>query len=147
MISAKASAAIDWLFEKSVRDTSTPGPEDHCRVIRKPEMDLPDDAEKRQLVVLNIASYVFRIVALFDFDTDTATTTYLAKMLRSKEAQLKDQALLDAYAEFVNMICGAVNRGLGEAFLAGMSTPFSLKAPARGMCPYWGHRVCNRSKW
>lgn len=140
MISPRAHAALDWLFEKSVRDTCVIGPEDHCAVIRQPQIVPADEAAKRQLVVLNISSYLFRIVTLFDFDTDAATSAYLGRLVRSKES-LKDQALCDAYAEFVNMICGAVNRRLGEAFPAGMSTPFllentcsrhvSLLAPAR----------------
>lgn len=126
MISPRANTALDWLFDKSVRDTCVIGPEDHCVVIRQPQMRLNDEAVKRQLVVLNISSYLFRIVTLFDFDTDAATSAYLGRLVRSKES-LKDQALRDAYAEFVNMICGAVNRRLGEAFPAGMSTPFLLE--------------------
>jgi len=117
MINANTSTAIDWLFEKSVRDNSVPGPEDHCVVTRTTEIPSTDEGAKRKLVVLNISSYVFRIVALFDFDSDAATTAHLAKIARRTDQTLEGQALLDAYTEFVNMICGAVNRGLSAARL------------------------------
>ncbi|MDR3411710.1 MAG: hypothetical protein P4L87_12345 [Formivibrio sp.] len=128
MMSPSACTAIHWLFEKSVRETSILAPEDNCIVSARPEMALVAEGAKRKLVVLNISSYVFRIVALFDFGTDEATTAYLARKSHSTGKPLEGQALLDAYAEFVNMICGAFNRGLGTAFPAGMSTPFFLES-------------------
>lgn len=129
MITANASAAIDWLFEKAVRDNSVLGGEESCIVTRKAEMAAPVEEAKRQLVVLNISSYAFRIVALFDFGTDAATVAHLARLSRSGDKTLEGQALFDAYAEFVNMVCGAVNRGLcAELQHAGMSTPFLLES-------------------
>lgn len=128
MITANASASIDWLFEKAVRDNSVPDAGDRCVVTAKPETAAPVDGTDRQLVVLNISSYVFRIVALFDFDTGAATAAHLARLLRRHDKELEGQALLDAYAELVNMICGAVNRGLCAEFQhPGMSTPFLLE--------------------
>lgn len=130
MISAKAITSIGWLFEQAIRENSVAGGQDRCVVTSRPLAAMPQaDAAKRQLVVLNISSYVFRIVALFVFESDAATATHFARVLRSNQPQLQGQALLDAYAELTNMICGAVNRGLRADFRhSGMSTPFLLES-------------------
>lgn len=136
MITANASTSIDWLFEKSVRDNSVLDAGDRCIVTAKAEMAAPIDGANRQLVVLNISSYVFRLVALFDFATDAATVSHLARLSRSPDKALEGQALADAYAELVNMICGAVNRGLCAEFQhAGMSTPFLLETSCAHYLP------------
>lgn len=128
MISANASASLDWIFERAVCETSVLGPEDRCSVNKNAGRREQRDDSPRQLVVLNISSYVFRIVALFEFDINTQTRTHLARIARNNATQLSDQAFLDACAEFVNMICGAANRKLGESCLVGMSTPFFLES-------------------
>lgn len=129
MISPKAAASIAWLFERALRENSVAGPQDQCLVTRRPPAALPGDDAKKQLVVLSISSYVFRIVALFVFDTNPQTAAHFAKLARSTNPHLQGQALSDAYAELVNMICGAVNRGLRADFRhSGMSTPFVLES-------------------
>lgn len=128
MITASALSSIDWLFEKAAQESSTAGPGDSCIVTELP----PDSAfaskpKNRELVVLNISSYIFRIVTLIEFDKDASTISHLAKTLRRPESELVGQALVDAYAELVNMICGAVNRSLCTEFRhGGMSTPFFI---------------------
>jgi hypothetical protein len=53
----------------------------------------------------------------------------MVRMTRSQVPDLDAQALTDAYAELVNMVCGAVNRGLGVPFPhIGMSTPYILES-------------------
>jgi hypothetical protein len=129
MITAKASAALDWLFEKAIRDNSVLAGGESCTVSRKAEVAAPAEDSQRQLVVLNMSSYLFRIVALFDFDSAAAATAHLARQTMSGDRALEGQARFDACAEFVNMVCGAVNRGLCTAFQhAGMSTPFQLES-------------------
>lgn len=124
MVSARSIAAIDWLFETSVAEHCRDGEQPPCQITLR--HDVPPSAEARDchVVALNISSYQFRIAVLFDFATDHASVAYLSRLSRCGEQALEGQALLDAYAEFVNMICGAVNRGLHGAFLhTGMSTP------------------------
>ncbi len=127
MITASALSSIEWLFEKSVRENSCVDPEDSCVVISLPEVASISKLVNRKLVVLNLSSYIFRIVALIEFNSDVSTLEYMAKISRSPDKKLDDHALLDAYAEFVNMICGAVNRRLNAEFgHVGLSTPFFL---------------------
>ncbi len=134
MITPRASNAIGWLFENAIRETSLTQADGHCRIVAHPPLSdatasTDDTVGPRRLVVLNISSYDFRIVALFDFACDGATVSHLAKTVRSEEGALQGQALDDAYAEFVNMICGSVNRGLcSQIQHSGMSTPFTLES-------------------
>ena len=128
MMSANAGAALDWIFERAVYETISLGPEDRCAVKKITGKRERGADSSRQLIVLNISSYVFRIVALFEFELNAQTRAHLARIARSNAGQLSEQALLDACAELVNMICGSANRKLGESCLAGMSTPFFLES-------------------
>jgi len=124
MVSAPAIAAIDWLFETSLAEHCRDGELAPCQITIRHAVPPPAEARDRHVVALNISSYQFRIAVLFDFATDRQSVAYLSRLSRCGEQALEGQALLDAYAEFVNMICGAVNRGLHGAFLhTGMSTP------------------------
>jgi hypothetical protein len=127
MITASAISSIESMFEHSVRENSRVGAEDGCVITRLPGLAPADKPGNRKLVVLNISSFIFRMVVVAEFDSDASTVAHLAKILRIPDANLEGRALLDGYAEFVNMICGTVNRKLCAEFRhAGMSTPFFL---------------------
>jgi hypothetical protein len=129
MISANAVAAIRHLFEQSLREHCTGGAEDKCLITNSIETGPAEAGDRHQVVVLNISSYAFRIVILFQFNEDVATAAHLAKISHRVGKSLEGQALLDAYSEFVNLICGKVNRDLGKAiFHSGLSTPFFLES-------------------
>ncbi|WP_028536666.1 hypothetical protein [Paludibacterium yongneupense] len=130
MITDRACEAIDWLFEQGIRENSLAEGGQSC-VLSHHDAPLVGEG-RRQLIVLNISSYQFRLVAMFDFALDDATAAHLAALSRSPRP-LEGQALLDSCAELVNMICGAVNRGLSATFWhAGMSTPFALESSCLG---------------
>ncbi|SFN05171.1 hypothetical protein SAMN05660284_00403 [Formivibrio citricus] len=127
MIGANAGVALEKLFERAILDNAATGAEQRCAVARNHGVAVQDKAANRPLVVLNISSYLFRIVALFEFGTDARAIEQLARATRSP-AKLEGQALRDACAEFANMLCGAVNRSLCKQFRhVGMSTPFVLE--------------------
>lgn len=130
MITQSATSGIEWLFEKAVRENSISGPEDHCSLSKiTAGKDNLAASGSQHLVVLTISSYLFRIVALFQFKDEPDTRAHMARMTRSQTPDLEPQALSDAYSELVNMVCGAVNRGLGQPFPhIGMSTPFTLES-------------------
>jgi len=128
MLSRDAIESFDHLFEHAIHDNSVSADDVLTQMTRQQERRIAADGESRRLVVLNISSYVFRVVALFDFATDEVTRAHLAKILRCPRSQMEGQGLEDAYAELVNMICGAVHRGLSSAFShGGMSTPLMLE--------------------
>jgi hypothetical protein len=108
MISARATSSLDALFKQSILEHGG----ETFSVTRETEMPVSD--EEHSLLVLSISSYLFRIVALFDFAPPAR----------------------DADAELINMICGAVNRGLSTVFAhAGMSTPYVLESSCAQYLP------------
>lgn len=128
MISRDARESIEWLFDKAIREHSVKTSSDSCEIHPHAGRDTAGSGSSAHLVVLNISSYLFRIVALFEFERDGGMRAHLAGLLGLDEQKLDEHALFDAYAEFVNMVCGAVNRGLSARFHAGMSTPFFLES-------------------
>ena len=128
MVSNSAIASIEWLYEQAARDNSADGADGACE-LTVADADPADDGTPRHLIVLSIASYVFRIVAMFSFARDAATAGWMARRVRAQSETIAGQELDDAFAELVNMICGAVNRRLVEHFPhVGMSTPFVLES-------------------
>jgi len=135
MISANAEASIERLFENAIRGNIAL-PDDRCRIdwrdgrAAAASVDAANAANnKRRLVALTVSTYLFRIVALFDFGNDPATAAHLARLSRSGKTALAGQELHDACNELGNIICGEVNRGLSSRFRhAGMSTPFVLES-------------------
>ncbi|MBS0356959.1 MAG: hypothetical protein JSR83_24005 [Proteobacteria bacterium] len=128
MISRDARESIEWLFDKAIREHSVNAASDRCEIHPHAGRDEAGSGSSADLVVLNISSYLFRIVALFEFERDGGMRSHLAGLAGLDERTLDENVLFDAYAEFVNMVCGAVNRGLSARFHAGMSTPFFLES-------------------
>lgn len=129
MISSRATAAVERLFEKSLRENGGSVAEGGVIMNLVPEPVLPPGKVRSHLIALGISSYLFRIVTLFDFAADKATAAHLTKTAPGTAEVGEGKALQDAYAEFVNMICGTVNRGLQTIFPhTGMSTPFPLES-------------------
>ncbi len=127
MISARAVDAIDWLFEKAVSEHCCREGQPPSVIAIRHERPAPVEQTNRHVVAINISSYLFRITLFFNFSTDRESIAYLARLSRCNEDSLEGQTLFDAYAEFVNMICGAANRDLHASFPhTGMSTPTVL---------------------
>lgn len=131
MITPRTIAALEAVFERSLRETSVPSDDSRIEIGRRTAFSGPVQ-EKRRLLVLTISSYEFRIVVLFDFNLDAHTESYFAQLFRSPEPRIAGQALADAFSEYVNMICGTVNRLISsENRLTGMSTPFVLETSCK----------------
>lgn len=76
------------------------------------------DRQGRQLLVsLGVCSFDYRLVLLFQVDDDAATRAFFGG----------GEVALDQLGEFVNLVCGSLNRSLQRAYPStGMSTPFSM---------------------
>lgn len=126
MMTSASQVSIEWLFRNAIEENVLAG--GHAKRVaihNKPEAD--DNKRNSQLVALNIASYTFRIVALFDFSTDPLTLAHFSRQAANTGCEHSNHTLSDSFTELTNMICGAVNRQLGKAFRhAGMSTPMLL---------------------
>ncbi|EJM97758.1 hypothetical protein [Herbaspirillum sp. YR522] len=80
--------------------------------------------DERQMVVLTVSSYLFRVMLMFHFTPDVATRAHFARLNQVAPGELGDQAFMDAIAECGNLCCGVLNRDLGNFFPhLGMSTP------------------------
>jgi len=83
-----------------------------------------DGIDERQMVVLTVSSYLFRVMVMFHFTPDAATRAHFARLNKVAPGDLGEQAFMDAIAECGNLCCGVLNRDLGNFFPhLGMSTP------------------------
>ena len=119
MISVRSSECLNQLFMCAVRTHLAISPTDTVDVIPLGANTLAPAPEK-QMVVLTIASYLFRLLVIFHIDANRATIEYFCQ----KDL---DRSVTEVFGEVGNLCCGAINRALGQQFLhLGMSTPYVL---------------------
>lgn len=122
MISEHAKQGLDLIFTRAAR-TSLAADASDSVVIEPLRGAQPMAAPQEHILVLTIASYVFRLLILFHLDKDERTQSYFTR-------GNPEQRLDDVIGEIGNLCCGAINRDLGQHFLhTGMSTPALLKKP------------------
>ncbi|MFT3857607.1 MAG: hypothetical protein QM742_08960 [Aquabacterium sp.] len=119
MVSDQAKASFDFLVEQAIRNNMLGDDKDACSIER---VEDPAQIKNRQMVILTISSYAFRVMLFVHFTRDKATRAHFAAM--KQQAEMDDAAFLDAVMESGNLACGALNRELGNFFPhLGMSTP------------------------
>ncbi len=139
MISVQSIQSFNRLYQSALHNNCRRTPDDSFSVnagTNNPLLKDNNPAVSNHLLVLSVSSYLFRIITFFDFKKDVATEHYFkSNYIPGTEAALvSEHALLDAFSEFSNMVCGEVNRGLAPHFKhVGMSTPFSI---APGCLPF-----------
>jgi len=126
MMTTASKQSMEWLFRKSIEENLLAA--FHAsRVLISNKPEGVDNRKNRKIFVLNISSYTFRVVVLFNFGTDGLTHTHFSRQSSNVDEGRSKHKLEDSIAELANMICGSVNRHLSEAFRhAGMSTPIQL---------------------
>jgi hypothetical protein len=83
-----------------------------------------EEIQETQVVMLTVASYVFRLLVMVYFSPDDATKAHFADVTHVEPSEMTEQAFLDAIQECGNICCGTLNRELVRAFPhLGMSTP------------------------
>jgi len=121
VLSAQAKQGVDLVFTKAARANLTLNATDSIEIEQIFGVKLFEPPEK-SLLVLTVASYVFRLVTIFHVEADKITEDYFT---RDGSAGL----FADVIGEIGNRCCGAMNRELGNHFLhLGMSTPYMLKS-------------------
>ena len=123
MISDQARRTIDEVFARSVRATlAMDRGADRLEVTPLESAALMVPGPSKRLVVLTIASYLFRLTTVFALPDDRSTRSYFSRGNR-------EEALDEIFSELGNLCCGAMNRELGGHFPhLGMSTPVVLDA-------------------
>ncbi len=150
LLSEQTKQNIEQAFHRSLRASLIRTPEDVCAIAPAPTPGLsaqplpgakPALAGQRGparqsspagepgsvgqpgeiLLVVTISSFVFRLLTLFQVGADPATRAYYVSAAQ--------QSLDEAFREFANMCCGALNRELSEQIphLA-MSIPYTLSS-------------------
>jgi hypothetical protein len=120
MISEQAKQGLNHIFTRAASSSLVLDADDSIQIELLPAAAFAEMASDR-LLVLTVASYVFRLIVIFHINSDQATTRYFS---RGNPDRLLDEAI----GEVGNLCCGAMNRDLGNYFLhMGMSTPYLLE--------------------
>ena len=120
VLSEQTKQSIEQAFHRSLRASLTREPDDVCAIA---PASGPATAGKpgEILLVVTISSFVFRLLTLFQIGADPATRAYYVGAAQ--------QSLDEAFREFANMCCGALNRELSEQIPhMAMSIPYTLSS-------------------
>ena len=121
MISTQARSGFRHFLSLAVQGSLGVSPEARCEL--EPLATL-EEIRQTKMVVLTIATYLFRAIVLIHFSPDRLTGEFFAKARGTGADEMTGQALQDAIAESGNICCGILNRELSAFFPhIGMSTP------------------------
>jgi hypothetical protein len=125
LVSDQTKRSLAEAFRRSagaglVRDSS-----DNCSIVVADERSRPAPLESN-LLLITISSWVFRLLTIFQISESQATRDYYVR-------GTAEQTLDEAFAEFANLCCGALNRELSSQFRhLAMSIPYKLSRPCIG---------------
>lgn len=121
MISEHAKHSVNTIFIKAAKAHLTVNPEDSIEISQLSDTRL-GNVPGKDIVVLTISSYLFRLLTIFHVTPDKATAGYFNKSDASREFH-------EVFNEHGNLCVGAMNRDLGNHFVhLGMSTPYKLES-------------------
>lgn len=121
MISNQAKLGLSDIFIKAVKANLPVASDDTVEVLQLPDTNLVEIPGK-DIVVLTISSYLFRLLTIFHVNSDQATENYFTKFQ-------PERAFHEVFGELGNLCVGAMNREMGNHFLhLGMSTPYVLES-------------------
>lgn len=121
MISARATNSFDQMLILGIKASMGEIASADCVV---EVLGHPEEIQESHVVLLTVASYVFRLSVLVYFSHDEPTKAHFANMTHVDPAKMTEQDFLDAIQECSNMCCGTLNRELVHTFPhVGMSTP------------------------
>lgn len=124
MISHSARQAFDQLLHQGLLSALTHPGDGFTDIVPVPSMD---DITESLAVMLLVSSYHFRLIVWVHFEPDTATHEHFARLHGVTLEHMSGQAFTDVVNECGNMVCGAINRQLGQIFPGvAMSTPHVL---------------------
>ena len=125
MVSNQAKASFDFLVEQAIKSSMLGEDKSACHIEKLLDTS---QIKSRQMVILTVSSYAFRVMMFIHFTKDKPTKSHFAA-IKGKDGQgeIEDEAFLDTVMECGNLACGALNRELGNFHPhLGMSTPSVL---------------------
>lgn len=82
------------------------------------------EIHETKVVVLTVASLLFRLQVMIYFSPDDSTKAHFARISNIDPTEMSEQTFLDAIRECGNMCCGTLNRELARVYPhVAMSTP------------------------
>ena len=121
MISEQAKQGVNHIFTKAVKANLVVEHSDCVEVAQLPDAGF-SDLPGKNMVVLTISSYLFRLLIIFHVDADRSTEAHFTKFQ-------PERSFHEVFGEFGNLCVGAMNRDMGNHFLhLGMSTPYVLES-------------------
>lgn len=119
MISESAKHSIEEVFARAASASLALGETD-CVDVRPLAGNAEPENGYRNILVLTISSFVFRLVTIFHVTPDSRVSRYFGRGDELRPFQ-------ETFGEIGNLCCGAMNRELGSHFPhLGMSTPYLL---------------------
>ena len=113
--------------------------ESHAKWSIKTLSDLNAIKEK-EIYVLTISSYFFRVVLVLHFTNNAKTKSYVANALKVAPENMEQNRYYDFLGEIGNAFCGVYKRELGHYFPhLGMSTPNLLVSDTIQHLQEWSH--------
>jgi hypothetical protein len=123
VVSEQAKQGVNYIFTKAVKANLSMNPSDVVDVVQLPNRCLADTPGKN-IIVLTISSYLFRLLTIFHVNSDQATGNYFGKSQPERDFH-------EIFGEIGNLCVGAMNRDMGNHFPhLGMSTPYALESPS-----------------
>ena len=120
MITERARASFDRLLVSAIASGLPAG----GGAVRVDKVATLQGIKAQRVVVLTVASYLFRALAVLYFKPDAATRAYFGGAGGEGAPEASEAEFNDRVAECGNVVCGAFNRELGAHFPhVGMSTP------------------------
>jgi hypothetical protein len=121
MISPNAIAGFENIFKACLKETLVVMPQDVCHVMAQNEAPA---IQASKVVMLTSSSFVFRLIVLIYFDSDSKTKAHFARRSKNDVSSFSETEFTDAICESGNMCSGSMNRELGRFFPhIGLSTP------------------------
>lgn len=121
MISNRARDSLDQMVMLGIKASVGGVSPENCEI-----SVLPTNAEiaESKVVVLTVASYLFRLLVLVYFSPDESTKAHFSRMDGIESIKMSEQDFLDAIRECGNICCGTLNRELARVYPhVAMSTP------------------------
>jgi CheY-specific phosphatase CheX len=121
MISNRARNSFDQMLILGIKASMGGASPETCEVEVVAD---PNSIRETNVVMLTVASFLFRMSVLVYFSSDDATRSHFAAVNNVDSAEMNDQAFLDAIRECGNICCGTLNRELARVYPhVAMSTP------------------------
>jgi hypothetical protein len=121
MISTRSRNSFDQMFIAGIKASTGGSAPDACVVEVVPDLN---GIKETSLVVVTVASFVFRLSVFIYFTPDEATRRHFVPSDSENSETSKDQVFFDAIRECGNICCGTLNRELARVFPhVAMSTP------------------------